>query len=208
MNNFIEIPASKKSLAKRKPVYGVGINDAKYNLSITIGNKKYTCPYYSRWVDMLTRCYNIKSLKRRPTYSGCSVASEWLVFSNFRKWMERQEWQGKHLDKDLLVKGNKVYSSSTCMFIPMEINNILNNHGNARGNYPQGVSWDDNNKKFKAQIVIKSKKKYLGIFKTIYLASNSYQKNKKTYIKSIAEEHKDNLKLYKALLQYSKDVLF
>jgi len=40
MNEFKEIPATKQSLAMRKPVYGIGINDAKYMVTQIVSGKR------------------------------------------------------------------------------------------------------------------------------------------------------------------------
>ena len=117
---------------KKCLVYGVGINDADYRVQ---ENKCYTnnlgkratevlwrCPYYDRWYGMIRRCYSERELSRFPTYKGCSVCEEWLTFSNFKSWMEQQDWEGKHLDKDLLIYKNKVYSSETCVFVDYKVN--------------------------------------------------------------------------------------
>jgi hypothetical protein len=130
----------------RKPVYGVGINDSDY---VTERKEKvngkwkvlWKCPYYCRWRDMLARCYSEKYQERYPTYKGCTVIDEWLLFSNFKRWMEKQDWEGKDLDKDLLVEGNKVYSPETCVFVPQLVNSFLIDCGAIRGEYPIGVSW-------------------------------------------------------------------
>lgn len=118
-------------------VYGVGVNDADYRVEIreaTVdkypnGRSKrkimWSCPFYKKWGSMLMRCYSEKYHKRFPAYKNCTVCEEWLIFSNFRKWMASQDWGGKHLDKDLLVEGNKVYSPETCVFISKRVNTFL-----------------------------------------------------------------------------------
>ena len=122
-----------------KLVEGVGINDADYVVYPTVSGKQVMCPFYKVWKSMLVRCYNSKVHQRSPTYVGCSVSPEWLTFSNFRAWMETQDWVGKELDKDILFKGNKVYSPQTCVFVPVNVNLLLLDHANARGNYMIGA---------------------------------------------------------------------
>lgn len=95
---------------------GVGINDADYNTA--------DCPYMRRWSAMLQRCYSESYHKRKPSYKGCYVCKEWLTFSNFKSWMEKQDWKDKQLDKDFLGDG-KLYSPETCCFIPAKVNSYL-----------------------------------------------------------------------------------
>lgn len=125
-------------------VVGVGINDGEPVREYVFENGKYKlvwiCSFYRRWSDMLTRCYSEKYKIRQPTYVGCSVCEEWVVFSNFKSWMETQDYEGKHLDKDLLVCNNKVYSPETCCFVTKEVNSFLIKRQNHRGNYPIGVN--------------------------------------------------------------------
>lgn len=113
-------------------VYGVGINDANYVVSkydssgsgATRQNKLiWRCPFYMKWVAMLKRCYG--KLGDYPSYKTCYVCNEWLIFSNFRAWMNEQDWEGRELDKDVLVKGNKVYSPDTCVFVESRINKFI-----------------------------------------------------------------------------------
>ncbi len=72
---------------------------------------------YEVWADMIKRCYYHKRQIKSPTYIGCSVCVEWHNFQVFAKWMSEQDHDGKQLDKDIKVKGNKVYSPETCMFV-------------------------------------------------------------------------------------------
>lgn len=72
---------------------------------------------YDTWTDMLRRCYCPIHLKNRPTYIGCSICSDWHNFQNFAKWYVHNYIEGYHLDKDIKVKGNKIYSPDTCMFV-------------------------------------------------------------------------------------------
>lgn len=119
-------------------VYGVGLNDANYQTAFTAasGSKRivvWRCPYYQKWVNMLERVYG----SNRVAYAGVSVCEEWLTFSNFRSWMEKQDWEGKELDKDIL--GASVYGPETCIFVHKTVN-MLSIVGKARQDKGSG-SW-------------------------------------------------------------------
>ena len=157
-------------------MYGVGINDAEYvvvkreTIGYVDGKQKqkqvWICPYYRVWRNMLKRCYFVKFQERKPTYKGCSVSEEWKRFSNFRKWMEKQDWGGKELDKDLLVRGNKVYSEETCVFVSSTVNNFTTDRSNDRGEWLIGVYWVKVSGKFKSSCrnPLTNKLEYLGYF--------------------------------------------
>jgi hypothetical protein len=189
-NQFIEIPASKQSLAARRPIYGIGINDADYVVCKRLpSGKNKKCPYYEAWFGMLRRCYSAKSLVNRPTYIGCSVCDEWLYFMSFKKWMEKQDWIGKDLDKDIITPGNKIYSPKNCAFVTSSLNNLLSNHKGARGKYPQGV--DITSGGFRAQISIYGKYNLIGHYKTVDEAEKAYIIKKVNLILKAANETKD-----------------
>lgn len=194
MSGFKMITASKMSIAKRKQVYGVGINDADYIIEINVNGKRVVCPYYSRWKSMLQRCYDPKFHEKNPTYSGCSVCDDWLTFSNFRAWMTEQDWRVKELDKDLLIPGNKVYSQETCLFVPMEINMLLNNNAAKRGKWPIGVHFHKARGKFEAQCNINGKLKHLGYFRTPEEAHQAYVEFKEDHVHQIALKQEEPLK--------------
>lgn len=111
-------------IARDTKCYGKGIYDFwKFDKDIirTKGFQKI----YNVWRHMLRRCYCEDSLKKRSTYRGCTVAEEWFVFSNFYSWVVVRNWEGNHLDKDILVKGNKVYSKDTCVFVHPRVNTFF-----------------------------------------------------------------------------------
>ena len=160
----------------RKLVYGVGINDADYavqrkeSLGYVNGKQKqkliWICPFYRTWKGMLERCYSIKYQELRPTYIGCSVTDEWKTFSNFRSWMEKQDFVDKHLDKDLLFEGNKIYSPETCVFVSGVVNSFTTDCGAARGEWLIGVHWDKKSGKFRSRCCnpFTKKQEHLGLF--------------------------------------------
>ena len=59
------------------------------------------------------------------------------------KWIENNyyeiEGETMCLDKDILCKGNKIYSRDTCVFVPQRINSLFTKCDNARGDNPIGV---------------------------------------------------------------------
>lgn len=201
MNELPVIPVNKVSLARRKLVYGVGINDADYNISKKINGKVVLCPFYSKWKDMIKRCYNKKYLDKQPTYNECYVCDEWLSFSNFRKWMESKEWEGKQLDKDILIEGNKVYSPDSCVFIDAKINTLLNNK-NKKNKYGKGVYLHRKSGMFAAELSESGVRRHLGYFDCAKKAEAKYIEEKSNFIRSNAVQFKEkDAKLYKALIR-------
>ncbi len=179
----------------------VGINDrscpAKVNGKIT--------KEYNLWSSMLNRCYSKPFLENRPTYIGCSVSDNFKHYHLFHAWCQTQigfEKEGYHLDKDLLVKGNKQYSEDTCVFIPKSLNLLITKRTLDRGLLPIGVS--KNGKGFRAQCSIYGKDKSLGTFDTPELSFQAYKTFKEAYIKEQAELYKDSIepRAYQALLNY------
>jgi len=159
--------ATKRSLCHRSLVHGVGVNDSDYTTHIRKNNKLiWRCPFYDKWTTMLKRCYSPKWHKRFPTYIGCSVCPEWHYFSKFRLWMENQKWEGLELDKDILVKGNQVYSPDTCCFIPKTINYLFGSGRKKKNNLPEGVNLTANGK-YIVGVMIRPDKTYIKTLPTL-----------------------------------------
>ena len=121
-------------------IYGVGyLGEGKYKPT---ENSKLT-DKYKIWHGMLMRCYDPKYHKKHPSYKGCKVEDHWLNFQNMGKWLENNYYEvageKMHLDKDILCKGNKIYSRSTCIFVPQRINNLFVKSDNSRGKDPIGI---------------------------------------------------------------------
>lgn len=189
---FIERPATKHATSCRKLIHDIGINDAWYMVYMTLNGVQLICPYYRVWINMFERCYSKSALTKRPSYIGCSVAKEWHSFTAFRAWMEKQDWQGKQLDKDILAINNKVYSSKTCVFVTQEINALLTHTKLNNGKYPIGVSFLKDRNKFHASCPVNGKRKHLGRFDTENEASNAYKKAKREDILMHANMQSDD----------------
>lgn len=169
---------------------------------------------YNVWHGMLERCYDNKYQEKSPTYKGCTVCDEWLSFKNFSDWYEPHyyevEGQQMCIDKDILFKGNKIYSPQTCCIVPNEVNVLFTKTDKKRGKYPIGVHHHSRNKKYCAQCKIGGGKpqKYLGSFNTPEEAFVAYKIFKENYIKKIADKYKDVLeeKVYDALYNYKVEI--
>ena len=188
-------------------VYGVGVVGTKYPISV---NSRNTKEYYL-WNNMLMRCYSTTYKKKRPTYECCKVSDKFKSYEYFYEWCHKQigfneEW---HLDKDLLIKGNKVYSESTCVFIPKEINLLLTKREASRGEYIIGVCWSKTHKAFKAQVgKSKGKQEHLGYFNTELEAFKAYKQAKESFVKEQANKWKDKIdpRAYNALMNYEVNI--
>lgn len=164
----------------RKLVCGVAINDSDYVTS--------NCPYYKRWLNMIRRCYSGKE-----HYENCEVCDEWLVFSNFKYWMENQDWEGKELDKDILFPGNATYSPDACVFVSKLLNRVLINPDSSSDTLP-GVSYHLRDGIYYSKIRKYGKIVSLGSFKTEKEAHDKYVSEKINYLKEIASDQPNNIK--------------
>ena len=189
-------------------VYSVGILGTKYPSKVNGRNTKE----YDLWKSMLRRCYSDNSKKKRPTYEGCECSENFKSYEYFYEWCNKQigfnnkDWQ---LDKDLLIKGNKVYSENSCVFIPSEINSLLVKREASRGKHLIGVYWDKTNKAFRAQVSMnKGKQEHLGCFNTEIEAFNAYKKAKESFVKEQANKWKYqiDIRAYNALMTYEVSV--
>lgn len=174
-----------------KLVYGVGINDANYKVNPIINGKQVMCPFYMVWRDRLKVCYSSKYQAKHPTYIGCTVCEEWLTFSNFKSWMEAQDWQGKELDKDLLFVGNKIYSPETCAFVSAVTNTFVTDRGADRGNCPIGVTLRGSKFQVKCCNPFNKKNEYLGLFICPNQAHLAWKKRKHEHACQLADLQTD-----------------
>ena len=86
---------------------------------------------YKLWMAMIYRVYSESQLKHHSSYRKCKVCDRWLVYANFLEdikslpnyelWLHSDQYE---LDKDLLQHGQefKIYSPTTCMFVPKNVN--------------------------------------------------------------------------------------
>ena len=196
-------------------VYGVGIVGLE---KMTEGNGKHL-KSYKVWADMLRRCYSQKYQEKYPTYIDCKVCKEWLYYPNFKEWYNENYYEVDNekmcLDKDILFKNNKVYSPETCVFVPHDINSLFVKNNASRGNLPIGVHWKKKNQKYEVRCSLfdiqtqKYKRvEYLGLYKSIEEAFNSYKQFKEENIRQVAEYYKDRIpeKLYEAMYRYEVSI--
>ena len=166
---------------------------------------------YSIWNNMLTRCYSEISQIKNPTYIGCTVDESWHNFQNFaHDYLQMVgsdlDWQ---LDKDILFKGNKIYSKETCCLVPKNINTLLTKSDAVRGITLIGVEFDSRYKdSYIAKCSINGKWTSLGRFATELLAFEAYKEYKEIEIKRVANAYKNqlDLRVHKALIAYNVEI--
>lgn len=169
-----------------------------------------TC--YNVWVSMIGRCYTTNNRPRDKSYIGCEVCQDWLTYSNFHNWFydpNNGYVKGYNLDKDIISKGNKIYSPSTCCFIPQELNKIFIKRKSQRGEYPIGTCVLPSGR-IASRIQLANKQIHLGSFDTVEEAFNAYKNAKERYIRNIAEKYfqegKITEKVYNALMKYEVEI--
>jgi len=192
---------------KRSLVFGVGVNDWVGN--VRVGGKDIK--EYKLWKGMLERCFDEKYKQKYPTYEGVTCSKDWLSMTTFIEDVSKMKGfglSGWALDKDIIQKGNKLYSKDTCCFVPHEVNNLLIKSDNSRGEWPIGVCFDKCAGKFRAYLRINGKLKYLGLFTTPEEAFQVYKLAKEAYIKVVAHKWKHLLdeRVFQALMTYEVNI--
>lgn len=177
------------------------------------------CKEYQIWYNILTRCYDDNFHSKSPTYSCCEVCEEWKYYwnfydwlhsqSNFQQWLNGATWA---VDKDILIKNNKIYSPQTCCLVPREINNILLKSNKIRGNLPIGVTYRKNDKLYEAQCNNPLINRYvtIGVYKSPEKAFQAYKEYKENIIKEMAKNQYqiNNIteQCYNALMSYNVEI--
>lgn len=162
---------------------------------------------YQSWYNMMFRCYSDKYRQLFPTYKDIYVCDEWKNYQNFAKWFYSNYYEINNermeLDKDILIKHNKIYAPNTCCFLPRRINSLLINSKAIRGKFPIGV--DYNNNKYRARCNTLNGSVHLGYFTTVEKAFIAYKNFKEQYIKDVANEYKEYIpkNVYDALMKYT-----
>lgn len=185
-----------------KLVYGVGVNDLDYVVykesSTTVeGNRvrkqEWVCPFYCAWVGMLKRCYSKKYKQEHLSYVDVVCTEDWFYASKFKSWMQEQDWEGKQLDKDIIVPNNKLYSPSTCAFVSSVTNSYILDSKSSRGEWLLGVYWNKANRKFTAQCrnPFTKKNEYLGLFDKETETHEAWRKRKHELAQLVAATETD-----------------
>jgi hypothetical protein len=205
--SYKEFKTGKIKCPYEPRVCGVGyIGEGQYNSRYNGIRAKS----YDIWKNILERCYDKSKRYKHPSYEGCYVCEEWLNYQNFAYWYELNyydcEGENVQIDKDILYKGNNVYSPDTCVFVPRSINVLFIKSDIVRGNLPIGVVAHNN--KFEASCNSYGKSNYLGIYNTPEEAFYAYKEYKEKLIKDIADKYKDQIPyiLYEAMYNYKVEI--
>ena len=194
-------------------VYGVGMLGVKYPAKVNEQSEKE----YLIWRKMLERCYDEKFKEKRSTYENVTCCSEWLYYENFYEWLHSQPNFDKWLngerwavDKDILIKGNKVYSPETCCLVPNNVNGLFVKQDRKRGILPIGVNKKGNKFQVYCHNPLTNKKECLGTFNTIEEAFYAYKQRKEKIIRQVAESEYNNGNIteqcYKAMMNYQVEI--
>ena len=187
---------------KAPSVCGVGFIGSNDLIKPT-DEKSYIC-----WNSILERSYAYHNLEHHPSYFGAMICKEWEGYTVFKKWFDENYIEGFHLDKDILLKNNIIYSPETCCFVPPEINCIFASLSHSRNSLPLGVSYSEERRKYVAQIGRGKKTKLLGRFNNVEDAFNAYKQAKEQSLRDIANKWKDKIKpnVYEALINYKIEI--
>ena len=190
-------------------IYGVGI----------IGNiHKVPSKEYYTWTDMLKRCFCKRVKEKQKAYEDVTCCEEWLLFDNFYNWLHSQEnfnqwYNGEKwcIDKDILIKNNKIYSPRTCCLTSNKVNCLFERNKSTRGDLPIGVNFHKATNKYQAACKNgEGKTIYLGIYNNYEDAFMVYKKQKEKVIKQVAiEEYKKGnvtTACYTAMMQYEVEI--
>lgn len=189
-----------------KTNFGVGYIGYGYD------NKcEYSKKLLKTWNGLVQRCFDPLWKESHKCYEQTTCSEDFLCASNFIEWGKSQvgyndvDEFGKPfaLDKDLLAKGNKLYSPDICVFVPREINNLILSNRKVRGELPLGVTTKGS--RFRARVSIKNKETALGVFDTVDEAFQAYKKAKESYIKEVANKWRGQItpEVYESLMKWT-----
>lgn len=192
---------------KTKLVCGIGVYEAGRYPSKIDG---VITKEYKLWRAMLSRCQPGGTIQRdRPTYIGCTVHPDFIKFQDFAAWCQTQTGfyiAGFAMDKDILIPGNKVYGPDTCVFVPLQLNQLLVLKRSNQGDLPTGVRKHSGGK-YEASFSCNGTFTSLGLYRTPEDAYESYKLAKRVDIYRLADKWRDHIdpRVYRALMDYQFD---
>lgn len=183
----------------KRTVFGIGYlgcSDAEANRDNYI---------YSKWANMMQRCYDEETHKLKPYYAPCTAEIEWLNFSNYREWHRENEMGDRKvdLDKDVLIQGNTVYGSETCTLIPHFTNTVFEERG-----ADTNIVLNDDTGKYDVTMSILGKREDVGTFDTEEEARQGFIAYKQDYIRKFAKKCKGKVphKTYEAMTDWIVEI--
>lgn len=186
-----------------KTVYDVGyLGEGKYKVYI---DQDHLEPVYNVWRTLLGRCCTEKHREQFPAYADCTVCEEWLCYQNFAEWWNKNMYhvgtERMHLDKDILVSENTIYSPETCLIVPQSINELF--HVSGRKTVDTDLPYTIR-RTTKGKYSVTYKSKSLGIYDTVDDCITVYIEAKRKDIKEKVEIMKNELpnKVKEALLNW------
>lgn len=210
-------------------LYGVGRIGNKYPVSIDCKPTKE----YTVWQGILRRCCDVGFKDKNPTYKNVTCCNEWFLFENFYKWLHEQEnfekWSsgdkwGWAVDKDILIKGNKIYSPETCCLVPQNVNQLFKKKYVECDDLSISISFQISLSKIGNEFQIKyhnpftNKIEHFSSYKEIEQlhqvfkeqAFHTYKSHKENSIKQIAQEEYDKGNItkqcYEAMMNYEVEI--
>lgn len=139
---------------------------------------------------------------------ACVVCDNWHNLYIFDKWYKENFYtvpnERMELDKDLIYKGNKIYSPENCVFVPQRINKLIVNAKTIRGEFPIGVYYDKQKKRYIANMNYEGKNLKIKHCCLPIEAFYWYKYYKEDYIKQVADKYKSMIpvRLYEALYNW------
>lgn len=161
---------------------------------------------YSKWANMMQRCYDEETHKLKPYYASCTAEIEWHNFSNYREWHKENAMGNMKvdLDKDILIRGNTVYGSDTCTLVSHFTNTVFET---TRG-IDTNIAYNNTTGKYDVTMSILGKRKDVGSFDSEGEARQGFIDYKQDYIRNVAKkcEGKVPNKTYEAMLKWKVEI--
>lgn len=156
---------------------------------------------YSKWANMMQRCYDEETHRLKPYYAPCTAEIEFQNFSNYREWHKENAMGDRKvdLDKDVLIRGNTVYGSETCTLIPHFTNTIFENRG-----ADTNIVLNNDTGKYDVTMSILGNREEVGTFDTEEEAKQGFIDYKQDYIRKYAKKCKGKVpnKTYEAMVNW------
>ena len=83
------------------------------------------------------------------------MCEEWFCYECYERWYNNNVYDidgTLDIDKDIILKHNKIYSPDTCVLVPHRINMLFVKSDKTRGNLPIGVYYREDLNKYESTI--------------------------------------------------------